>query len=87
MNTFTIDEYKPCKKHFLIPENRYSEFETYCTKKDEKKITKLKIPISKYSLAKEKKLTSIFSRKFELILVIAIKRISQEDIVCLKTFQ
>ena len=48
MNIFTIDEYKTCKKHFLIHENHYSEFETYCTKKDEKKIEKLKInPIQK----------------------------------------
>ena len=41
MNSFTIDEYKPCKTFFLIPEDRYSQFEAYCTKKDKKEITKL----------------------------------------------
>ncbi len=46
MNPIIIEEYETCeKKYFLIPENRYSDFETYCTKKDEKKITKLKIHI------------------------------------------
>lgn len=41
MKAFTVDEYKPCEKHFLIPESRYSEFENYCTKKDEKEVRKL----------------------------------------------
>ena len=43
MNPLPINEYETCNKHFFIPENRYSEFETYCTKEDRKKITKLKI--------------------------------------------
>ncbi len=43
MNPDPIDEYKTCKTYFLIPENKYAQFKVYCSKKDKKDITKLKI--------------------------------------------
>ena len=43
MKSDTIDEYKTCEKLFLIPENQFAQFEAYCSKKDNRDITKLKI--------------------------------------------
>ncbi len=43
MNVLAISEYKTCEKHFFIPEHRYSRFEVFCKKKDNKDSTKLKI--------------------------------------------
>jgi 5-methylcytosine-specific restriction endonuclease McrBC regulatory subunit McrC len=43
MNSLTIKEYKPCETHFFIPENKYSKFKAFCTKKDNKDVKKLQI--------------------------------------------